>query len=79
MLHKIVCMLSTCSLLGVCLLILAILADSFLELLEETLPPLIHRVIFLQELDTNSTSQLQEDKQDPVSRQTNCIKVPTLT
>lgn len=79
-LNRFVCLLCMCSLLDGCLLVLAIFADSFSKLLEETLPPLVYSVVFLQELNTNSTSQLQEEMQHPVSKQTNfSIKVTTLT
>lgn len=39
--------------------VLAILANSFFKLLEKALTPLIYRVIFFQELNPRSTSQLQ--------------------
>ena len=51
-----------CTLLGARFLVFAILADSFFKLFVEALSPLIYRVIFLQELNPHSTSQLQTIK-----------------
>ena len=52
-----------CPLLGACFLVFAILANSFSKLLEQAFPPLIYRVVSLQELDPNSTGQLQANIQ----------------
>lgn len=47
--------------LNTCFPILSVFIDSFLKLFEYALAPLIYRIIFFQELNPSSTSQLQSN------------------